>query len=48
MAEESLVRMREAWGYERLDWQPFFQSLEQCYVTAEDLNMVTFINLFHC
>ena len=45
MAEESSVRMREAWRYERLDWQPFCQSLGQCYVTAEDWNMLIFIKL---
>ena len=37
MAEGSLVKMREVWLYERLGWQPFFQSLEQCYLTAEDM-----------
>ena len=28
--------MREVWVFERLGWQPFFQSLGQCYLTAED------------
>ena len=46
MAEGSLVKMREVWLYERLGWQPFFQSLEQCYLTAEDMKCWIGANYF--